>query len=665
MTANEALEAVWTRNNQRVLSSALAVVRERLIPGDDASERVKKAEEALLVARAQMQSFPGPAALDVLTAAFTLSPFERELLLLCAGVELEASFAKYISQAHGDIHRALPTFGLALSILPEAHWSALGPQSPLRQFHLIDVMPGDTLTSSPLRIDERVLHWLAGVNQPDERLAGGLLPLSQSLDLPPSQHKIAEQIVLALTQGRMEQRLPVIELIGAEYAEKRTIAAIACRTMGLNLMIFSLAAVGNIDELLLMRLLTREAALQGCALLLDTEELESAETTARLPMTRRLAERLSGPLFVSGRERLRISNRPVLVFDIQRPTASEQRELWQKALSPMLDNGEPAPMIPSLVAQFDMGVSTIQSVAKEAASALNIDIASASEGIGKAIWNACRASARPKLDDLAQRIEPSASMEDLVLPPLQRSMLRQIIMHVQKRSKVYEDWGFSTKGLRGLGVAALFAGQSGTGKTMAAEVLAGELELDLYRIDLSQVVSKYIGETEKNLRRVFDAAEQGASILLFDEADALFGKRSEVKDSHDRYANIEVAYLLQRMESYRGLSILTTNLKNALDPAFMRRIRFVVHFPFPGAAERAEIWRRIFPSKTPTEGLDPVRLSKFNVAGGNIRNIAMNAAFLAAGAGEPVRMSHILDAAQTEYAKLERTLTGAEIGGAG
>ena len=234
---------------------------------------------------------------------------------------------------------------------------------------------------------------------------------------------------------------------------------------------------------------------------------------------------------------------------------------------------------------------------------------------------------------------------------------------MRQRTTVYEAWGFAAKGSRGLGISALFAGASGTGKTMAAEVLAGELRLDLYRIDLSQVVSKYIGETEKNLRRVFDAAEEGGAILLFDEADALFGKRSEVKDSHDRYANIEVSYLLQRMEAYRGLAILTTNMKNALDTAFLRRLRFIVQFPFPDAAQRAEIWRRIFPADTPTDGLDIAKLARLNVAGGNIRNIALNAAFLAADAGQPVRMGHLLRAARSEYAKLEKVPAAAEIGG--
>jgi len=242
-------------------------------------------------------------------------------------------------------------------------------------------------------------------------------------------------------------------------------------------------------------------------------------------------------------------------------------------------------------------------------------------------------------------------------------LMRGVIGHVRERYRVYDEWGFADRLSRGLGISVLFAGESGTGKTLAAEVLASELRLDLYRIDLSAVVSKYIGETEKNLRRVFDAAEDSGAILLFDEADALFGKRSEVKDSHDRYANLEISYLLQRMEAYRGLAILTTNMRHAIDTAFMRRIRFVVDFPFPDVAERARIWERVLPPDTPRAGLDPLRLAQLGVAGGVIRNIAMHAAFLAADAAEPVRMSHLLAAARTEYAKLERPLGRAETEG--
>jgi SpoVK/Ycf46/Vps4 family AAA+-type ATPase len=368
----------------------------------------------------------------------------------------------------------------------------------------------------------------------------------------------------------------------------------------------------------------------------------------------------------------------MVAFDVHRPGTAEQRLLWQQTLGTVAThlNGQ----IEALASQFNVSAQTIRAAGAEAlgrlvgeqsaafteegADGLTAADAAAPIGeIGGALWEACRIQARPRLDDVALRIEPAADWDELVLPEGQKRILRDIAAHVRQRATVYETWGFAGKGGRGLGMSALFAGASGTGKTMAAEVLARELHLDLYRIDLSSVVSKYIGETEKNLRRVFDAAEEGGAILLFDEADALFGKRSEVKDSHDRYANIEVSYLLQRMECYRGLAILTTNMKSALDTAFLRRLRFIVQFPFPDAAQRAEIWRRVFPRDTPTEGLDIAKLARLNVAGGNIRSVALNAAFLAADAGEAVRMTHLLRAAQSEYAKLEKPLTEAEVAG--
>jgi SpoVK/Ycf46/Vps4 family AAA+-type ATPase len=313
--------------------------------------------------------------------------------------------------------------------------------------------------------------------------------------------------------------------------------------------------------------------------------------------------------------------------------------------------------VDTLVSQFSLDSARIQSVAAQVRSRKAIT------ELPEILWDACRLQARPRLEGLAQRIDTLPAWDVLVLPEKQKELLRLIAVHVRQRRTVYQDWGFASKGSRGLGISALFAGPSGTGKTMAAEVLANDLRLDLYRIDLSQVVSKYIGETEKNLRRVFDAADEGAAVLLFDEADALFGKRTEVKDSHDRYANIEISYLLQRMEAYRGLAILTTTRKNALDQAFLRRIRFVVDFPFPGVPERAEIWRGIFPAATPTEGLRVERLARLNAAGGNIRNIALGAAFLAADAGEPVRMTHLLSATRQEFAKIEKPLSDAEVAG--
>jgi SpoVK/Ycf46/Vps4 family AAA+-type ATPase len=235
-----------------------------------------------------------------------------------------------------------------------------------------------------------------------------------------------------------------------------------------------------------------------------------------------------------------------------------------------------------------------------------------------------------------------------------------VAAQVRARRLVYDEWGFRDRMNRGLGISALFTGESGTGKTMAAEVLANDLQLDLYRIDLSAVVSKYIGETEKNLRRLFDSAEDGGAILFFDEADALFGKRSEVKDSHDRYANIEVNYLLQRMETYHGLAILATNMRAALDQAFLRRIRFIVNFPFPAPADRKRIWQKAFPLRAPVGTLDYERLARLSLAGGAIHNIALNAAFLTAQNGGVVEMANILAAARAEFVKLDRPISEAD-----
>ena len=360
---------------------------------------------------------------------------------------------------------------------------------------------------------------------------------------------------------------------------------------------------------------------------------------------------------VAGNDPVRSWRRHLVRLDVDRLEPGEQREVWREHLGATAArlNGQLDPVI----ANFRLSVPAIRAAGLEVRAAL-ADGAAAPAAL---LWDACRVQARARLDGLAQRIACTATWDDLVLPEAQMRMLRDVAAQVRHRARVHDDWGFAGKGTRGLGISALFAGASGTGKTMAAEVLAADLRLDLYRIDLSQVVSKYIGETEKHLQRVFDAAEASGAVLLFDEADALFGKRSEVRDSHDRYANIEVSYLLQRMEQYRGLAVLTTNMKALLDTAFLRRIRFILEFPFPDTSARAAMWRRIFPGATPTEALDIEQLAVLNVSGGSIRNIALQAAFLAAGSGEPVRMAHLLRAARAEYAKLEKTLTDAEARG--
>jgi SpoVK/Ycf46/Vps4 family AAA+-type ATPase len=351
---------------------------------------------------------------------------------------------------------------------------------------------------------------------------------------------------------------------------------------------------------------------------------------------------------------MRPPSRPFVHLDVDKPDAAEQRELWLQALA--ADAASLNGTVDRLTGTFDLGPRDIAAAAGHALSATPGE----RDRLSETLWAACRTQARPRLEDLAHRVPSRARWDDLVLPLAALETIREIVAQVRGRTRVYDNWGFAARTSRGLGISVLFHGPSGTGKTLAAEVMAAELDLDLFRIDLSQVVSKYIGETEKNLRRVFDAAEDGGAVLLFDEADALFGKRSEVKDSHDRYANIEVGYLLQRMEAYRGLAILTTNLKGALDSAFLRRLRFVVAFPFPDPEQRAQIWERAFPEATPTAALEPAALARLNVAGGSISNIALGAAFLAADDGTAVTAAHVLRAARSEYAKLERPLTAAE-----
>jgi hypothetical protein len=656
----------WRQENQRFLAAALAEVRAALEQhaagggGGQGPRAVPRPERPLPA----LPPDAAPPALAELASLFELSPFARSLVVLCAGMELDATIGALCAKAQGDPQRTYPTFGLALAALPGANWDDLAPGAPLRHWRLIEVTPGATLAASPLKIEERVLHFLTGIDQPDERLAGLVAPVEPPADLVPSHRALASQLAGAWTRTAGSKDFPAVQLCGGDAASQRAVAAAACGMLQMSLHAIAAeslpAAPRELDDL--VRLWQREVALSAGALLV--EDGEGDAEPAREAIVGRLIEGLASPLILASRERRRARQRPLLSLEVGKPSAPEQRELWRTAL------GAAAPAlageIDGLVAQFDLAAPTLRAAHAGALGSL-APLAPEAEAdparLAPALWESCRGQARPRLDSLAQRIVPAATRQELILPPAQQETLREIALQVRHRSRVYEEWGFASRGGRGLGVSALFSGGSGTGKTMAAEVLAGELRLDLYRIDLALAVSKYIGETEKNLRRVFDAAEEGGAILLFDEADALFGKRGEVKDSHDRYANLEVSYLLQRMETYRGLAILTTNLKDSLDPAFLRRLRFIVPFPFPDAAQRAEIWRRVFPAATPTEGLDAEKLARLNVAGGNIRNIALAAAFLAADSGEPVRMKHLLRAARSEYGKMEKPLTDSEVRG--
>ncbi|MFG3055782.1 ATP-binding protein [Kitasatospora sp. NPDC048239] len=587
-----------------------------------------------------------------------LTAFERDVLLLAAAREFDPAVDALSEAAGAGGRQPGPTFGLALRLFDQPAWEALSPERPLRRLHLVTLEGTGGLTARVLRADERVVNYLKGLGHLDERLAETVLPLdtgegegegdgdgdgTAAVRPSASQRAAAHTLRSGLVRTAGDGRPPTVNLVGPDTVSKQLLAGEIAAGLGRVLVRVPVAAlpVQAGAAALTARLWERETLLAPLALYLAAGD-EAAETgpEASAVVTRLLAQ-LHGPVFLDSREAWPHLGPGALVVEVAGPTTAEQRAFWAAALGP---GGER--LAGELAAQFDLDPVAI----RRAALAVTDGTAGAAPGTGEApgaaagsagsaesaeelrsrVWGACLAVTRPRLDLLAQRLEIRARREDLVLPAVITEQLDRIRDQVRHRAVVYEDWGVARRTARGLGITALFAGESGTGKTTTAEVLARELCLDLYRIDLSAVMSKYIGETEKNLRRLFDAAERGGAILFFDEADALYGRRSEVRDSHDRYANVQVGYLLQRMEAYRGLAILATNMKGALDQAFTRRLRFVLDFPFPGPAEREAIWRRAFAPGVATD-LDPARLARFGLAGGSIHNIAMNATFAAAG----------------------------------
>ncbi|PSJ43359.1 ATP-binding protein [Allosphingosinicella deserti] len=588
-------------------------------------------------------------ALAVLAQRLGLSDFERQLLLMCAAMEFDTGFGALCSRAQRGASNKGPTFELALAALENPAWDVMSPERPLRYWRLIEIHQpaAQPLIASALRADERIVNYIKGLNYLDDRLA----PLVETIvveggaALPPSQLALADAISDCLADGAQP---PLFQLLGDSAASKLAVAREVSTRAGMRLYRLrgETAPAAQGDSETFVRLWQREAALLPLALYIDAEDVPPAQVQA----VERLLNRCGGLVFVASRQAWRDVVRPNIVFEAARPLPAEQRQLWIDALG--TDGGSQADL---LAGQFNLDQSAIGAIAAGSA-AKDGDSARRDE----MLWAAALDRTRPALDQLAQPIQPQTDWDDIELPTRERAQLAEIAAQVRNRTAVYDDWGFRARLSRGLGISVLFAGDSGTGKTMAAEVLARELKLLLYRIDLSGVVSKFIGETEKNLRKLFDAAEDGGAILFFDEADALFGKRSEVKDSHDRYANIEINYLLQRMEGYRGLAILTTNMKSSLDQAFVRRLRFIVNFPFPAAAERAAIWRKVFPPAVDTAMLDFGRLARLNLTGGSIHNIALNAAFAAVASGGSLTMPIVLEAARSEFQKLDKPINDSD-----
>lgn len=591
---------------------------------------------------AQATSPTLPASFVTLAERFGLTPFEQQILLLCTAMELDPEMPSRCQQIHGVPY---PTFSLAFRVFDAPSWEAISPSRPLRHWRLIEInQPGALpLMGAALRTDERITAYLNGVNVLDDRLQTLTAPIDASpAALSDSQQQAAERLVAA---WRARPSTPIC-ITGDDAASIQTAVALAARSLDLALIRVPVAWLPpdgtDVDQL--ARLLARERHLLPIAVLIDAHDAAPANPDRSAALDRLLANDV-GTIALSARD----ARAGMESIDVSRPTRAEQYDEWRTALGDGHDD-----TARRLAGQFNLSVMAIRQLAEQHRNEGNRDAA---------VWRAVLNHARPRLDQLAARIDVRASWRDLILPKAERKLLYTVVRHAAQRQRVYDEWGFRRTTSRGLGIAALFAGESGTGKTMAAEVLAGHLALNLYRIDLSAVVSKYIGETEKNLRRVFDAAEDGGAILFFDEADALFGKRSEVRDSHDRYANVEINYLLQRIESFSGLSILSTNLKSAIDPAFLRRLRFVVNFPFPDALARRRIWERAFPREAPVERkhpllrLDVAALARLNLTGGSIHNIAVNSAFLAATRGGRITWPIVLDAARNELRKLDRPIS--------
>ena len=579
---------------------------------ETASAAAKQYDEA----RARLREKKAHASMDRLSALFHLSPFDEDLLLLALHAQLKALPKQATPQA------VQAAFGIQGNEALVKSWERLAPHAPLRRFQLIECSQ-QLAASTPFVIDERIGRYLMGEDALDQRIAGLIAPVDGG-PCPKRHYPSMEQLA-----GRLSRVTPPHAMIfGPKHSGRRTAASVLASGFGLSLAEIRPRLLEASTDLL--PVLAREAVLGGFGLLIDID------AEGRRLFEERLSQYHGFLIAIAETRHDFAFSIPALNFDPLDP--EDRTQLWHDALGP--HTAAVHTSIAEAAQQFKFGPRAIAAVAGE----------------GGDLWQACRDRASRELDELADRIIPRYSWNNIVLPDDVIHDLKAAAAQVRHSARVYGEHGFARKYPRGRGVSVLLSGPSGTGKTMAAEVIANSLNLDLFRIDLSRVVSKYIGETEKNLRAVFDAAEASGAVLLFDEADALFGKRSEVKDSHDRYANIEVSYLLQRMECYGGLAILATNMKGHIDSAFLRRLRYVIDVPFPTSAARRLIWQKAFPPEMPCAALDFDALARLDIPGGNIAVIAVNAAFLAAAEDTPLGMRHIARAARAEYRKLDREL---------
>ncbi|PTA67175.1 ATP-binding protein [Deinococcus arcticus] len=595
--------------------------------------------------------------LGTLARGLALTPFETGVVALALTTELypERTLAACATalQLEGP-YAGFLTPSLCRRWLPDpagTDVAAFQPGSALFRYHLVEL--GQSVNASvvealtPLRLSAGALAYLRGDDGAALELRSVAQPMPSGGLLSDSQEAVVQTARKHLSRGGSDR---AVLLYGTQTAAMRSLAAhlLADQTGSALLLDISALAARPAEELnVILRALERSGRVNAAPLVLDaTGDAPEGQTLDDL--TGRVLEAATGLCVILAADPLPLeSARAILPLEVQAPTPLEQRERWAQALGVSGDSS----LLRQLGDQYALSLDRIDTLAREARAALPGNAPHAAR-LDRA-WEAARTANRRLMGSLAQRIETRAGWDDLILPAADRAALEQIAAHVRHRSQVYEDMGMARPG-RGRSIAALFSGPSGTGKTLSAEVLARDLNLDLYRVDLSSTVSKYIGETEKNLKKIFDAADQGGCVLLFDEADSVFGKRGEVRDSNDRYANVQVNYLLQRLESFNGLAVLTTNMESSMDIAFMRRLQFVINFRAPQAHERERLWRGAFPKTLDTSALDFPKLAAADVAGGNIRSVVMNAVFMAVARGVPLSQPLVEEALHLEYRKLGR-----------
>lgn len=629
-------------------------------------------KEMIVASIAVSEQAGGDLPLMRLCKLFNLSGFETNVILLCLAPELRRKYDRIYAYLQDDVTRKRPSLDLALELFVDdesERWvlrGQLGDENRLFAYQLVQASEdltspsGSSGLSRLLKLDPRILQYILGNNQCDHRIAPliNYMTAEHELCVDKEQLHNLHQLIHATLYTQATHELPLLHFHGQQESAKRELALALCQKLNCGLLVLdarSLLSSGERFETALLLILRESILLQTPLLIENIEEwlMDEPATRGRLHVLVSFFKRFRHLIMTSAKQVWPMeftSSLTVVNVAVVLTNNAQLDHLWRHALQPIRFKAS-AQEVQAVTQQFRLSVAQIQTVAKQ----LRLQAIAPDRALPlSCLTTACREVSSHGLSSFSANVKAHYQWQDLVLPESLKQQLRDLCAQVRFARQVFDEWGFSEKFAYGRGLSAMFFGVSGTGKTMAAQVIARELQQELFKIDLSGVVSKYIGETEKNLNRVFNEAQSSNAILFFDEADSLFGKRTDVSDAHDRYANIEVSYLLQKMEEYEGIVILATNLRNNIDDAFLRRIRFLLEFPFPDAANRCEIWQKCIPSNMPVDGeIDFIWLAeRIKVAGGNIKNIVLNAAFLAAQQGEALAMQHLLSSCQQEYHKI-------------